>query len=151
MGTQVAHCVTGLDSVEGAMKHSLWPLIAVTFLGAGFVALGVSNPAPVEYQAQVLAPMTEQRHSPSDAMLTSILQSIELPRSSTGKERGAPNALTLLTDRTKRANYVVFSVYSTEFDYCDSATPSRAIGRSLGIAGTFYTLDKGVCPASHPS
>jgi len=133
------------------MKKSLWPLIGVTVLGAGFLALGLSNPAPLEYQTRVLAPMAEQRHSASDAMLTSILQSIDLPKSSTGRDRETPNTLALLRDRTKRANYVVFSVYSTELDYCDSATPSRAVGRSLGIAGTFYTLDKGACPPSHRS
>lgn len=133
------------------MNTSLWPLLGVIVLGAGFIALGLSNPAPLEYQAQVLAPMAEHRHSASDAMLTSILQSIELPKSSPGKEREIPNVLALLTDRTKRANYVVFSVYSTELDYCDSATPSRAVGRSLGIAGAFYTLDKGACPPSHRS
>ena len=133
------------------MNKSLWPLIGLTILGAGFIALGLSNPAPLEYQAQILAPMAVQRHSASDAMLTSILQSIELPRSSPGKERETPNTLALLTDRTKRANYVVFSVYSTELDYCDSATPSRPVGRSLGIAGTFYTLDKGACPPSRRS
>jgi hypothetical protein len=133
------------------MKKNLWPLIGVTVLGTGFLALGLSNPAPLEYQTRVLAPMVEQRHSASDAMLTSILQSIDLPKSSTGKDRETPNALALLSDRTKRANYVVFSVYSTELDYCDSATPSRAVGRSLGIAGTFYTLDNGACPSSHRS
>ena len=133
------------------MKQSLLPLIGVTMLGAGFVALGVSNPAPLDYQAQVLAPVAEERRSASDAMLTSILQSIEVPKPSSGSTRDAPNALALLADRTKRANYVVFSVYSTEFDYCDTATPTRAVGRSLGIAGTFYTLDTGTCPNSRRS
>jgi len=137
--------------MEDAMKtQSLWPLIAVTMLGAVFVVLGVSNPGLLDYQAQVLAPAAEERRSSSDAMLTSILKSIPLPTSSSESEREAPNGLMLLTDRTKRANYVVFSVYSTEFDYCDSNTPSRAVGRSLGIAGTFYTLEKGACP-SHSS
>jgi uncharacterized protein DUF4359 len=131
-----------------AMKNqSLWPLIGVTTLGAVFVALGLSNPALLDYQAQVLAPAAEERHTASDAMLTSILQSIQLPKASSERKREAPTVLMLLTDRTKRANYVVFSVYSTEFDYCDSSTPSRAVGRSLAIAGTFYTLEKGACPA----
>ena len=132
-------------------ESSLWPLIGLTMLGGMFVALGWSNPVLLDYQAQVLGPAVQDRRSASDAMLTSILQSIPLPKTSSENGREAPNVLMLLTDRTKRANYVVFSVYSTEFDYCDSATPSRAVGRSLGIAGTFYTLEKGDCPASHSS
>jgi Domain of unknown function (DUF4359) len=140
-------------ALEDTMKResSLWPLIGLTMLGGMFVALGWSNPVLLDYQAQVLGPAVQDRRSASDAMLTSILQSIPLPKTSSENGREAPNVLMLLTDRTKRANYVVFSVYSTEFDYCDSATPSRAVGRSLGIAGTFYTLEKGACPASHSS
>ena len=132
-------------------ESSLWPMIGLTMLGGVFMALGWSNPVLLDYQAQVLGPAVQVRRSASDAMLTSILQSIPLPKTSSESGREAPNVLMLLTDRTKRANYVVFSVYSTEFDYCDSATPSRAVGRSLGIAGTFYTLEKGACPASHSS
>nr|MBA3754563.1 DUF4359 domain-containing protein [Nitrospira sp.] len=77
------------------------------------------------------------------------LQSISIPSSSAGNSEPAPSVLTVLTDRTRRANYGMFSVYSTEFDYCEGNSVVRTVGRSLGIAGKFYILDKGECRNQH--
>jgi hypothetical protein len=55
--------------------------------------------------------------------------------------------LTVLMNRTKRDNYVILSVYSTEFDYCQGNSVSRSVGKALGIAGKFYVLQTGDCPA----
>jgi len=112
-------------------------------------ALGISNPDLLAYQQTVLTVVAQERQSASDAMLTSILQSIAIPSSSMSKSEHALSVLTVLTDRTRRSNYVMFSVYTTEFDYCESQNAVRTAGRSLGIAGKFYTLDKGECRSEH--
>jgi hypothetical protein len=117
--------------------------------GGAFIGLGASNPELPHYQKEVLAPVAQERHSASDAMLTSILRSIPIPNSSTGNSEPAPSVLTVLTDRTRRANYGMFSLYSTEFDYCEGNGAVRTVGRSLGIAGKFYILDKGECRSQH--
>ena len=123
--------------------------MALLLFGGMFAALGVSNPDLLAYQQTVLTVVAQERQSASDAMLTSILQSIVIPSSSMGKSEHAPSVLTVLTDRTRRSNYVMFSVYTTEFDYCESQNAVRTAGRSLGIAGKFYTLDKGECRNEH--
>jgi hypothetical protein len=120
-------------------------MMALLLFGGMLGALGISNPDLLAYQQTVLTVVAQERQSASDAMLTSILQSIAIPSSSMGKSEHAPSVLTVLTDRTRRSNYVMFSVYTTEFDYCESQNAVRAAGRSLGIAGKFYTLDKGEC------
>jgi hypothetical protein len=122
----------------------------VLVISAGtLIGLVASNPELQDYQKQVLAPVAEERPSASDAMLTSILQSIAIPSSSAGTIDPAPSVLTVLTDRTRRANYGMFSIYSTEFDYCEGNSAVRTVGRSLGIAGKFYSLDKGECRNQH--
>ena len=113
------------------------------------VMLGASNPDLLEYQQAVLTVVAQERQSASDAMLTSILQSIAIPGRSAQDCAQGPSVLTVLTDRTKRSNYVMFSVYTTEFDYCESQNAVRSVGRSLGIAGKFYTLEKGECRNQH--
>ncbi|WP_447976971.1 DUF4359 domain-containing protein [Candidatus Nitrospira bockiana] len=122
---------------------SIGVIAGLVALSGAFIVLGVSNPALPDYEAQVLTEAAKHRQSPSDAMLASVLQSISLPRGQEGPNTATP--VSLLANRTKRANYVVFSVYTTEYDYCESST--RAVGRSLGIAGKFYTLEKGECPS----
>jgi Domain of unknown function (DUF4359) len=130
-------------------RWSKWTIV-VLLIGAGaFIGLGASNPELLDYQKEVLAPVAQERPSASDAMLTSILQSISIPSSSPGQSEPAPSVLTVLTDRTRRANYGMFSVYSTEFEYCDGNSAVRTVGRSLGIAGKFYILDKGECRNQH--
>ena len=126
-------------------------MVILLISGGAFIGLGASNPELLDYQREVLAPVAQERHSASDAMLTSILQSISVSNSSTGKSSPAPSVLTVLTDRTRRANYGMFSVYSTEFDYCEGNSAVRMVGRSLGIAGNFYILDKGECSNRHNS
>ncbi|MEP6888299.1 MAG: DUF4359 domain-containing protein [Nitrospirales bacterium] len=129
-----------------------WSQRAIVMLlisGGAFIGLGASNPELLDYQKEVLEPVAQERHSASDAMLTSILQSISIPSSSAGNSEPAPSVLTVLTDRTRRANYRMFSVYSTEFDYCEGNSAVRTVGRSLGIAGKFYILDKGECRNQH--
>jgi hypothetical protein len=122
----------------------------VLVISAGtLIGLVASNPELQDYQKQVLAPVAEERPSASDAMLTSILQSIAIPSSSAGTIDPAPSVLTVLTDRTRRANYGMFSIYSTEFNYCEGNSAVRTVGRSLGIAGKFYSLDKGECRNQH--
>jgi hypothetical protein len=124
--------------------------ITVLLLAVGMLAiLGASNPDLLEYQQKVLADVAQERQSASDAMLTSILQSIAIPGRSAHDNAQAPSVLTVLTDRTRRSNYVMFSVYTTEFDYCESQNAVRSVGRSLGIAGKFYTLEKGECRNQH--
>jgi len=124
-------------------------MMTLLLFGGMLAALGVSNPDLLAYQQTVLTVVAQERQSASDAMLTSILQSIAIPSSSMGKSEHAPSVLTVLTDRTRRSNYVMFSVYTTEFDYCESQNAVRTAGRSLGIAGKFYTLDKGECRNEH--
>jgi Domain of unknown function (DUF4359) len=124
-------------------------VMAFLLFGGMFAALGASNPDLLAYQETVLTVVAQERQSASDAMLTSILQSIAIPSSSMSKSEHAPSVLTVLTDRTRRSNYVMFSIYTTEFDYCESQNAVRTAGRSLGIAGKFYTLDKGECRNEH--
>ena len=124
-------------------------VMALLLFGGMFGALGISNPDLLAYQQTVLTVVAQERQSASDAMLTSILQSIAIPSSSMSKSEHAPSVLTVLTDRTRRSNYVMFSVYTTEFDYCESQNAVRTAARSLGIAGKFYTLDKGECRSEH--
>lgn len=124
-------------------------MVALLISGGTFIGLGASNPQLLDYQREVLAPVAQERHSASDAMLTSILQSISIPSSSSGNSEPAPSVLTVLTDRTRRSNYGMFSVYSTEFDYCEENSAVRTVGRSLGIAGKFYILEKGECSTRH--
>jgi hypothetical protein len=130
-------------------RWSKWALVVLLICGGAFVGLGASNPELLDYQQEVLMPVAQERHSASDAMLTSILQSISIPSSSAGTSEPAPNVLTVLTDRTRRTNYGMFSVYSTEFDYCEDNSSVRTVGRSLGIAGKFYILDTGECRTQH--
>jgi len=124
-------------------------MMVLLLAGGMFAILGASNPDLLEYQQKVLAVVARERQSPSDAMLTSILQSIAIPGRSAHDNAQTPSVLTVLTDRTRRSNYVMFSVYTTEFGYCESENAVRSMGRSLGIAGTFYTLDKGECRNQH--
>ena len=130
-------------------RWSKWALVVLLICGGAFVGLGASNPELLDYQQEVLMPVAQERHSASDAMLTSILQSISIPSSSAGTSEPAPNVLTVLTDRTRRTNYGMFSVYSTGFDYCEDNSSVRTVGRSLGIAGKFYILDTGECRTQH--
>ncbi|MBA2252973.1 MAG: DUF4359 domain-containing protein [Nitrospirales bacterium] len=130
-------------------RWSQWAIVVLLISGGAFIGLGASNPELLDYQKEVLEPVAQERHSASDAMLTSILQSISIPSSSAGNSEPAPSVLTVLTDRTRRANYGMFSVYSTEFDYCEGNSVVRTVGRSLGIAGKFYILDKGECRNQH--
>jgi hypothetical protein len=131
------------------MRQHAKGVMALLLFGGMLGALGVSNPDLLAYQQTVLTVVAQERQSASDAMLTSILQSIAIPSSSMSKSEHAPSVLTVLTDRTRRSNYVMFSVYTTEFDYCESQNAVRTAGRSLGIAGKFYTLDKGECRSEH--
>ena len=126
-------------------RWTKWAMVGLLMSGGALIGLGASNPELPDYQKDVLAPVAQERPSASDAMLTSILQSISIPSASAGKSGPAPSVLTVLTDRTRRANYGMFSVYSTEFDYCEENSALRTVGRSLGIAGKFYVLDKGEC------
>jgi hypothetical protein len=131
------------------MRQHAKGVMALLLFGGMLGALGISNPDLLAYQQTVLTVVAQERQSASDAMLTSILQSIAIPSSSMSKSEHAPSVLTVLTDRTRRSNYVMFSVYTTEFDYCESQNAVRTAGRSLGIAGKFYTLDKGECRNEH--
>ena len=130
-------------------RWSKWAMVVLLISGPAFIGLAASNPELLDYQQKVLTPVAQERHSASDAMLTSILQSISIPNSSAGTNEPAPSVLTVLTDRTRRTNYGMFSVYSTEFEYCEGNSAVRTVGRSLGIAGTFYILDKGECRNQH--
>lgn len=130
-------------------RWSKWAMVVLVLFGGAVIGLGASNPELLDYQKEVLAPVAQERHSASDAMLTSILQSISIPSSSAGNSEPPPSVLTVLTDRTRRANYGMFSVYSTEFDYCEGNSAVRTVGRSLGIAGKFYVLDRGECRNQH--
>jgi len=124
-------------------------VVMLLLFGGMLAGLGASNPDLLEYQQNVLTVVAQERQSASDAMLTSILQSISIPGRSARDSAQAPSVLTVLTDRTRRSNYVMFSVYTTEFDYCESQNAVRSVGRSLGIAGKFYRLDKGECRSEH--
>jgi hypothetical protein len=112
------------------------------------VYLAVTNPALADYQEVVLVPAAEERSTASDAMLVSILQSIPMGADSVDDDQGQTDSLSLLKDRTKRSNYLFFSVYSTEYDYCESQTMKREHTKMLGIAGKFHTLEEGGCPTS---
>ncbi|MGH7233401.1 MAG: DUF4359 domain-containing protein [Nitrospiraceae bacterium] len=126
-------------------KHTvLWG--GATALLIGFVCvLGLTNPALSEYQTQILMPAAQDRHSSSDTLLASILQS--LPTSSASPSSQDPSGLLpVLMNRTKRENYLILSVYSTEFDYCQGNSVSRSVGKAIGIAGKFYVVQTGACP-----
>jgi len=130
------------------IRHAKGAMVLLLFVGM-LAVLGASNPDLLAYQQTVLTVVAQQRQSASDAMLTSILQSIAIPGRSAHDNGHAPSVLTVLTDRTRRSNYVMFSVYTTEFDYCGSQNAVRSVGRSLGIAGKFYTLDEGECRSEY--
>jgi hypothetical protein len=132
-------------------RWTRWALMLTVIVGAISAVLGTSNPDLQDYQQEVLSPLAQERHSTADAMLTSILQSIAIPRSDDARQPPAPTVLTILTDRTKRSNYGMFSVYTTEFDYCEENHAVRTIGRSLAIAGKFYMIEKGECPGERNS
>jgi hypothetical protein len=113
--------------------------------GGLIVGLSMTNPALSDYRAQVLLPAAEERNSSSDALVASIVQS--LPISGSSQNSHDPSGLlSVLTNRTKRENYVIFSVYSTEFDYCREQTLSRAVSKTVGIGGKFITIEEGDCP-----
>ena len=133
-------------------KKSGWGLgvigIAVAALGLVLVYLATTNPALADYQEVVLKPAAEERSTASDAMLVSILQSIPMATDSVDDDQGQTDTLSLLIDRTKRSSYLFFSVYSTEYDYCESQPMKREHTKTLGIAGKFHTLEEGGCPTS---
>ncbi len=122
--------------------------IAVAALGLVLVYLATTNPALADYQEVVLKPAAEERSTASDAMLISILQSIPMATDSVDDDQGQTDTLSLLIDRTKRSSYLFFSVYSTEYDYCESQPMKREHTKMLGIAGKFHTLEEGGCPTS---
>jgi hypothetical protein len=128
--------------MEAAMRKLSFTWIGAAVLGVGGVALAPTNPGLATYQEQVLVSVAQERHSASDALLASILQSLPMPASP--DPRDPSGLVSLLLNRTKRENYVLLSVYSTEFDFCQNM--SRAASKTLGIAGRFYTVDLGKCP-----
>jgi hypothetical protein len=124
------------------MRRSSLTWISTAVLGIGGFALALTNPGLPAYQEQVLVSVTQERHSASDALLASILRSLPMPASPDPHD---PSGLvSLLMNRTRRENYVLWSVYSTEFDFCQNM--SRVASKSVGIAGRFYTIDAGKCP-----
>jgi hypothetical protein len=120
---------------------------AAVIIGGILLALGLSNPALSEYQTQILVPAAQERRSSSDAFLASILQSLPIAAAPSQDSQDPSGLLTVLTNRTKRDNYLFLSLYSTELDYCQGNTMSRNLSKTVGIAGRFYTLEKGDCPA----
>lgn len=125
-------------------KQSVMWGSAAALVGA-LALLGMTNPALSEYQEQVLGPVVQERANSSDALLVSILQSLPIP-SSSQTSSDSSGLMTVLVNRTKRENYLILSIYSTEFDYCHGSSVSRNIGKTVGIAGTFYKVQKGDCP-----
>ncbi len=75
-------------------------------------------------------------------------QSIPMATDSVDDDQGQTDTLSLLIDRTKRSSYLFFSVYSTEYDYCENQPMKREHTKMLGIAGKFHTLEEGGCPTS---
>jgi hypothetical protein len=146
----VAVDLLGAMEMEEAMKRRtvVWGGAAAFVVGLVSV-LGLTNPALSQYQEQILVPVAQERHSSSDALLASILQSLPMSSSSSSSlsSQDPSGLLTLLMNRTKRDNYLILSVYSTEFDYCQGNSVSRSIGKAVGIAGTFYVVDAGTCPS----
>ncbi len=123
--------------------------ITVVVLGIVLAYLKMTNPALADYQEVVLEPAAEERSSnASDAMLFSILQSISMGTDSVADDQGQTGTLSLLMDRTQRSDYLFFSVYSTEYDYCESQAVTRERTKMLGIAGKFYTFQEDGCPTS---
>jgi hypothetical protein len=84
------------------MRQHAKGVMALLLFGGMLGALGVSNPDLLAYQQTVLTVVAQERQSASDAMLTSILQSIAIPSSSMSKSEHASSVLTVLTDRTRR-------------------------------------------------
>ena len=120
--------------------------IGVAVLGSVLVYLAVANPALADYRTVVLEPAAQERSNASDAMLVSILQSIPMATDSVDDDQGQTGTLSLLMGRTQRSNYLFFSVYSTEYDYCEGQTMKREHTKMMGIAGKFYTLEEDGCP-----
>lgn len=130
------------------MKKSRWWSLSAILIAAILVYCGLSNPTFSDYQREVLAPVVQAQSSASDAMLVSILQSIQLPGQPS--QTSQPSPLTLLSDRTKRNNFILFSVYTTEHDFCPGNALSREWTATLGMAGRFYTLRRGGCQMEQP-
>jgi len=128
--------------MEAAMRRSSFTGTSAAVLGVGGLALALTNPGLPAYQEQVLVSVAQERRSASDALLASILQSLPMPASA--DPRDPSGLVSLLLNRTKHENYVLLSVYSTEFDFCQNM--SRAVSKTVGIAGRFYTVDSGDCP-----
>ncbi|HJU05420.1 MAG TPA: DUF4359 domain-containing protein [Nitrospiraceae bacterium] len=125
----------------------VWGGVATLVIGL-LTVLGLTNPALSQYQEKILVPVAQERHSSSDALLASILQSLPMstPSLSSSSSIEDPSGLvTVLVNRTKRDNYWLLSVYSTEFDYCQGNGASRSVGKAVGIAGRFYVIDSGMC------
>jgi hypothetical protein len=118
-------------------------------MGVTLLALSLTNPALSEYREQILVPAVQERKNSSDVLLVSILQSLPIA-SSSQSDPNASGPLILLVDRTKRENYFIMSVYSTEFDYCPGNSVSRSVGKTVGIAGKFYTFQTGDCLSKDP-
>src|SRR5262245_39949740 len=122
----------------------LWGATAALLVSVVSI-LGVTNPALSEYREQILVTAAHHRQRSSDALLAAILQSLPMG-SSPESSQDSSGLLTVLMNRTKRDNYAILSVYSTEFDYCQANSVSRSVGKTLGIAGKFYVLQTGDCP-----
>ncbi|MFQ5991676.1 MAG: DUF4359 domain-containing protein [Nitrospiraceae bacterium] len=126
--------------------------VVVVALGGLMAFLALTNPAMADYQEVILTPAAEKRASASasDAMLVSILQSVPMGADSMSGSEGQDQSgmMNLLMSRTHRSNYMLFSIYTTEYDYCEGQAVNRDSTTMIGIAGGFHMWDDGECPVT---
>ena len=126
--------------------------VVVVALGGLMAFLALTNPAMADYQEVILTPAAEKRASASasDAMLVSILQAVPMVADSMSESEGQDQSgmMNLLMSRTHRSNYMLFSIYTTEYDYCEGQTVNRDSTTMIGIAGGFHMWDDAECPVT---
>jgi hypothetical protein len=125
-----------------------WIILGDALLIGILVYLGMTNPTLSDYQAQILTPAAEARRHTSDSLVASIVRSVPIPGHPAQKDPNDQSGIiSLLTNRTTMSNFLFFSFYDTQYDFCPNDKVNRQIKRTLGIADQFVDLGTSGCPA----
>ncbi len=130
-------------------QYLKWIILGDALLMGILVYLGMTNPTLSDYQAQILTPAAETRRHSSDSLVASIVRSVPIPGYSSPEvyPNDQSGIISLLTNRTLRSNFLFFSIYATQYDFCPNDKVNREIKRTLGIANRFLDLGTSGCPA----
>jgi hypothetical protein len=130
-------------------QYLKWIILGDTLLMGALAFLFLTNPVLSNYQAQVLTPAAEERRHTSDSLVASIVRSVPIPgyQAQEGNSNDPSGMISLLTNRTTRSNFLFFSFYDTQYDFCPNDKVNREIKRTLGIADRFVDLGTSGCPA----